>query len=129
MEELNNMINSHPQADKAKKGQELISKAVLCSTTCFTCADACLSEDNLEKLRTCIRLNLDCATICEATVQILARPASINTSFAKKQIEACMEVCIACAEECEKHSDIHQHCKICAQTCRDCVKACEEFIA
>ncbi|MBC74605.1 MAG: four-helix bundle copper-binding protein [Halobacteriovoraceae bacterium] len=128
MQEIDEMLKTHPMSDQAKKVQNLMAKAVLCSTTCYTCADACLSQQETNKLTDCIRINLDCATICEATTQILARPASYNTSFAKKMIEACKEVCRACAEECEKHANMHEHCKICAQSCRTCVKACQEFL-
>lgn len=38
-----------------------------CGQTCTACADACLAEDMVAELRTCIRLNLDCADLCVTT--------------------------------------------------------------
>jgi hypothetical protein len=37
------------------------------------CADACLGEEKVEMLRRCIRLNLDCADVCNATGRMLSR--------------------------------------------------------
>src|SRR4029078_9113149 len=40
---------------------------------CTACADACLAEQMVEDLRPCIRLNLDCADICNVTGRIATR--------------------------------------------------------
>ena len=37
------------------------------------CADDCLSEDDHADLVRCIRLDLDCADVCDATGRILTR--------------------------------------------------------
>jgi len=36
--------------------------------------------------------------------------------------------CRRCAEECAKHAERHDHCRICAEACRDCEAACREAI-
>ena len=36
-----------------------------CAATCTACADACLGEPGVPELVRCVRLNLDCADICE----------------------------------------------------------------
>ncbi|WP_255497938.1 four-helix bundle copper-binding protein [Flavobacterium sp. I3-2] len=41
-----------------------------------------------------------------------------------------MEICNACAEECEKHVAMGmEHCRECAEACRKCAQACEEMMA
>lgn len=129
MEHIQNMLKTHPMGSKDSSAIKLLTKTVLCSTTCYTCADACLAEDEPKKLESCIRLNLDCASICESTSQLLARPGSANHDFLYKLIEACKDVCLSCAEECEKHAQMHEHCRLCAQACRDCAQACEELMS
>jgi hypothetical protein len=41
-------------------------------------------------------------------------------------LHACAAACRLCADECEKHAKMHEHCRICAESCRRCVSACEE---
>jgi hypothetical protein len=50
------------------------------------------------------------------------KPIQTLMHFAKK----CEEACIACATECEKHSDM-EHCKECADACRKCA-ACKAML-
>ena len=57
-----------------------IDTLMTCSQACTACADACLSEGSVVELTKCIRTNLDCADICDATARVLpalggARPA------------------------------------------------------
>jgi hypothetical protein len=32
-------------------------------------------------------------------------------------------------DECERHAEMHEHCRICAETCRRCAQACEALVA
>jgi hypothetical protein len=45
-----------------------IDECYACAQACTACADACLAEDMVQQLKQCIRLNLDCADVCAATV-------------------------------------------------------------
>jgi hypothetical protein len=76
-------------------------------------------KDMLTELRKCIRLNLDCADICEVTGRVLTRQSEYDASLTKAQLQACREACATCAEECERHGEMH-HCSICAEACRRC---------
>ncbi|MDP9069184.1 MAG: four-helix bundle copper-binding protein [Actinomycetota bacterium] len=100
-----------------------------CSRTCTSCADACLSEEMVAELRKCIRLNLDCADICDATGRVLTRQTEYDAPTSKTQLQACLEICRACAQECESHMDHHDHCRICAEECRRCAEACEALLS
>ena len=83
---------------------------------------ACLDESNIEMMTNRIKLDMDCATICTATATLLAR----NSKHSKPLLNECIEICIACAEACEKHADMHLHCKVCAEACRAYAEECKK---
>jgi len=77
----------------------------------------------------CIRLDLDCADVCEATAHVLARQTALEPATARALLEACAEACCVCAEECERHADMGmEHCRVCADSCRRCESACREAL-
>jgi hypothetical protein len=49
--------------------------------------------------------------------------------LARVALQACIEACRRCGDECERHAHHHEHCRICAETCRRCEQACEEALA
>jgi hypothetical protein len=104
--------------------QALIQALNNCAAECNNCATACLDEDNIKMMTACIKLDMDCATICTATATLLSR----NSKHGKHLLKECIEICIACAEACEKHADMYQHCKVCAAACRASAKACKEMM-
>lgn len=91
------------------------------------CADACLHEDDIASMRRCIQLDLDCATICTATAQILSRPGPAGDVW-RRMVETCARACAESAAECEKH-DRSKHCMECANACRRCEMACQQLLA
>ena len=95
-----------------------------CSQSCTACADVCLAEQGISNLRKCIRLNLDCADICDATGRVLSRQTEFDPPLSQAQLDACREACRTCADECGRHSEMHKHCQICARACQRCEKAC-----
>tara|TARA_R110002020_G_scaffold303434_1_gene518857 strand:+ start:988 stop:1308 length:321 start_codon:yes stop_codon:yes gene_type:complete len=105
------------------KNSKLIEALNNCVAHCNYCADACLDEDNLEMMVTCIRTDRACAEICNATAALLA----FDHASAKAMVEQCRAICKECAEECEKHDS--QHCKDCAEACKKCAEACEAYLA
>ena len=76
----------------------------------------------------CIRLNLDCADVCRATSQVLTRQTATEPALWRDLVNACSTACVVCAEECERHADMHEHCRICAEHCRECVQVCDSLL-
>lgn len=101
-----------------------IAECHSCVQACTTCADECLNEPDVESLRQCIRLNLDCADLCLATGKIASRRTGTNEAVMLQLLELCAAACEACAAECERHADHHVHCDVCARECRRCEEAC-----
>ncbi len=97
-----------------------------CQRECNSCSSHCAMElknghkKHAETLATC----QDCADVCSAASQILAR----GGPFAKLICAACVEACTKCAEACEKFPN-DEHMTKCAQQCRDCEKACRNMLA
>lgn len=125
------MIRTHPQ----RPGTDLdalarcIEECLACSATCTSCADACLGEATVQELVRCIRLNLDCADVCAATGRVLTRQTSFEPRLARHLLETCAEACRACGEECERHAEHHEHCRVCAEECRRCEQACQDLLS
>jgi hypothetical protein len=106
-----------------------IDACLNCGQTCTTCADANLVEDDVQDLRTCTALCLNCATVCEVTAQVLSRPARLDLIVAHRLLEACVRTCSTSAEECARHAAHHRHCAICERACRACLEACTSLLA
>jgi hypothetical protein len=124
------MLAAHPWEGNVEREAlaACVEACFECAQTCTSCADACLSEDGVADLRKCIRLDLDCADICEATGRVLTRQTEYDAPTSKSQLESCREVCRTCGEECERHAEMHEHCRICAESCRTCERACEALL-
>ena len=123
---IQEMMRTHPRAGRTLSNPlvECIERCFSCAQTCTVCADACLSEDAIDMLARCVRLDLDCADICMTTGRIASRRTETNESVLVQLLELCANVCQACAEECERHASHHEHCKICAAECRRCEESC-----
>jgi hypothetical protein len=108
---------------------ECIERCFECAQTCTACADACLGEQEVTNLVRCIRLNLDCADLCETTGRILIRQTEFDPQTARATLEACVAACRVCGAECERHAEHMEHCRICADACRRCEAACNAVVA
>ena len=109
------MTNANAEASV----QAAINAALDCVRACQICAAACLGERDVEKLRDCIRLDLDCAEICAMTADFLSR----ESFFQAQACQLCIDICEACAAECGEHRRM-EHCRECAAACNKCAEAC-----
>ena len=105
-----------------------IQALVDCAQSCTACADACLREADVEHLRKCIRLDLDCADVCDATMRVMSRQVEYDANLSRELVEACRQACRSCGE-CERHAEHHEHCRICAESCRTSEQACDRLLA
>src|ERR671914_846296 len=83
------MLQTHPSsaAVEASSLVECIEACYGCAQSCTACADACLGEDDPKSLVRCIRLNLDCTDICEATGKILSRQAAFEPQMVRGALQ------------------------------------------
>ena len=121
------MLRSHPHSNEQRVVDyaEALKALSTCAEICTSCADACLAEpEHLERLRRCIRTDLDCADVCHATMRVLVRQTETPNDLVHAQLHACVVACQACADECEQHAEMHDHCRLCGETCRYCQERC-----
>ena len=124
------MLETHPWPGNVDRDvlAGCIEACFECAQSCTSCADACLSEEAVSELRKCIRLNLDCSDICDVTGRMLTRQTEYDAPASKAQLQSCREICATCAEECERHAEHHEHCRVCAEACRRCEDDCEQLL-
>lgn len=124
------MLNTHPQKPSRHFDEvsEAISTIFQCAQFSVLCADACLGEEDVANLRECIRLNLDCADICNATGRLIARQAEPVPALWRATLEACIEACRASAAECAKHQDTHEHCRVTREACERAEQSCQALL-
>jgi hypothetical protein len=126
------MLDAYPKdlgnIDRQKLA-ECIEACFACAQACTACADACLAEDMVADLRQCIRTDLDCADVCEATGRVLSRQTGNTVEASRALLEACRTACRMCGDECASHAEMHEHCRVCAEACRRCEQACADLLA
>jgi hypothetical protein len=98
-----------------------------CVQACISDADSDLRE-HAPNLVKCIRLCLDCADVCGATLGVTSRQTERDAGVTKLLLEGCVAVCKSCGDECEMHAQIHAHCRVCAEACRRCEEACRKLL-
>jgi hypothetical protein len=105
-----------------------IHACVECAQACTACADACVAEHD-RALGRCIRINLDCADLCNTVSRVLSRQLAPDLGVVSMALQLCAAVCDACAYECRRHAAMHAHCDVCAMACRRCTDACRDLLA
>ena len=127
MKTIEMMLRSHPRADQQRVNDyaEAVQALSTCVQTCLSCADACLAEtEHLERLRRCIVVTLDCADVCQATLRVVTRQTETPNELVHAQLHACVLACQICADECGRHGEVHDHCRLNEETCRHCQERC-----
>ena len=124
------IIELHPRPTGVDRAVlvRCIEECLDCRASCTACADASLSEADVQEMVRVIRLCADCADACDATGRIVARQTTPSVELMSAMIQACSAACLACAEECERHAAHHEHCRVCAEVCRRCKQACEDLL-
>ncbi len=110
---------------------------VECIQACFDCAQACtadadadLAEPQVQEMIRCIRLCRDCADVCLATGNILSRQTAFDPPTARATLQACIQICKVCGDECQHHAQMgFAHCQTCMEACRRCEQACNTVLS
>jgi len=126
--QVQQMISMHPDVRGSTNDALIrcIEECYSCAQTCTSCADACLAEEMVKELTQCVRLNLDCADVCNITGRIATRRTGSDDELIRRMLVTCAAACRLCGDECERHASRHEHCRICAEACRQCMQACQE---
>jgi hypothetical protein len=99
-----------------------------CIEECLNCHRMCLGEAMTHCLEAGgqhmepehFRLMLNCAEMCQTSANFMLSGSPLH----KKTCGLCAEVCLACAQSCEKIEGMEE----CAQTCRRCALEMTTFL-
>ena len=97
------------------KFKKAIDRCVECVSLCNHAAISALEGDNVQEMRKCIRISLECAIFCRVAAELL----SLDSRFSKTICSIVADVCNACAAECEQHNNSGEW-ALCAEYCRAC---------
>jgi hypothetical protein len=122
---VDDILSAHPALPEADSRalRSCIQACAACSQACTACADSCLSEPQLAKLIRCVRLNLDCADICTAAMNVLLRQTQPDARLLTSVLQAVVIACRVCGMECDRHAEQHDHCRVCSGAAQRCERA------
>lgn len=82
--------------------QELLQILHECMVECNHCYNVCLKEEDIKMMAVCIRLDRECADVCNYLEQAISR----GTPFISELASVCAKICEACGNECKKHDTV-----------------------
>jgi uncharacterized protein DUF326 len=100
-----------------------------CALACVACADACLAEPDRADLARCVGAALSGGDIAATALTTVSRQSSFDAAVVRAVLQACVEACRACYDECRKHALTHEHCRVCGEACNRCARACRDLLA
>lgn len=103
--------------------QECIQNCQECHSICTETAQHCLHMGGKHAEEAHVRLLLDCAHICQTSADFMLR----GSSYHSLTCGICAEVCLACAEDCERVGQDDAMMKKCAEVCRRCSASCRQM--
>ena len=124
------LLDTYPSALHADAGVLAATIDALsdCTEACIADTEADLNEPDLAEMVKCIRLCLNCADVCAATMGVVTRQAEYDPNVTRPLLEACVAICKSCGDECARHAPHMAHCRVCEQACRRCEQACRELL-
>lgn len=103
--------------------QESLAACIEACEEAMHASQACAAADIKEGgSASCALINLDCADICAATLNALARGSDHHGDFCA----LCAHICTVCAQACAQHAAQHVHCAACQAACEACAAACKK---
>lgn len=103
--------------------QMCIQNCIVCHQSCAQMINHCLQKGGLHASPDHIRTLMDCAEICSVAADFMIRNSDLHPSTCR----VCAEVCMACAQSCERLDSQDEMMKSCAEICRQCADSCEKM--
>jgi len=103
--------------------RECIENCTQCHSVCTETAQHCLHMGGKHAEAAHIRLLLDCADICRTSADFMLRGSAKHALVCG----TCAEICLACAEACERIGPEDRMMKHCADICRKCAESCRQM--
>ena len=104
--------------------QECIEACSACEQACTMCAATMVGDD----MTMCRTMCMNTADMCNTMMRMMLRPSGMHMESMMAALQATMTLCVACADECMTHADMHEDCAMCAEVCRQCAMACQKMM-
>lgn len=93
-----------------------------CMDACAACEQACTvcAAQMLDCAPTC----MNCADMCNTMLRAMLRTSGMTPPVMVAMLDACIAMCQLCMDECMRHADMSEVCRMCAQSCQACMDAC-----
>ncbi|MBE3561957.1 MAG: four-helix bundle copper-binding protein [Ktedonobacteraceae bacterium] len=103
--------------------QECIKECTNCHTICEYTAAYCLQLGGPHAAPEHQRILRDCAQICHVSADFMLRGSPLHAAVCG----VCAQVCVQCAESCERIGGGDAQMKACADLCRRCAESCRQM--
>jgi hypothetical protein len=107
--------------------QECIEACSAAAQAATMCADACAGMGG--EMARCSAMCANTADMATTMMRAMLRPNGYDMTSMQGMLQGCMAMGMACAEECRRHADMHDHCRICAAACDQMVEACRNMMS
>lgn len=101
-----------------------LENCILACEEAIRACQACAAADIRAGTTLTALINLDCADICTATRNSMARFSSHHGDLCN----VCAHICRACATACAPHADVHAHFAACQFACEKCAAECIKHV-
>ena len=72
----------------------------------------------------CAPACMNCADMCNTMLRAMLRMSGMTPAVMVSMLEACIAMCQLCMDECMRHAEMSEVCRMCAQSCQACMDAC-----
>lgn len=104
--------------------QECIEACSAAEQATTMCADSMMGDD----MMMCRSMCMNMADMSNTMMRSMMRPAGMEQSSMMAMLTATMMMATACADECMKHAEMSDECRMCAEVCRQCAMACQKMM-
>ncbi|WJL95370.1 hypothetical protein QSU92_15745 [Microbacterium sp. ET2] len=93
-----------------------------CMDACAACEQACTVCAT--QMMDCAPACMNCADMCNTMLRAMLRMSGMTPAVMVSMLDACIAMCQLCMDECMRHADMSEVCRMCAQSCQACMDAC-----
>lgn len=104
--------------------QECIEACSACEQACTTCAGMMTGMD----MAMCANMCMNAADTSNAMMRMMMRPNGMHMDSFMAMLQATTAMASACADECMKHSDMSDDCRMCSEVCRQCAMEIQKMM-
>jgi hypothetical protein len=76
----------------------------------------------------CRSMCANAADVMNTMMRMMMRPAGMQGETMMSMLTATTMMATACADECMRHAEMSEECRMCAEVCRQCAMACQKMM-